>query len=130
MADLSTIQVSDPVSADSINRLKQAIQQTFADIGAPTSASVTVLKTTPSVSTYTVKTSDQMVVVDASGGPFTVSLPVPKTKQVVTVVVSAQSIVVKRADGQPINGHPFVLLVTTGTRASTFVCTGSDWVRA
>jgi hypothetical protein len=131
MADLKSFQVSDPVRADDINRLKQAIQQAFSDGDVPTSVSVTNLKTTPSVRSYTVKTSD------ASAGEFTVSLPTPKVKQVVSIVAGAATgtITIKRADAQKISGADKwqiigFFLEVFGAGAARFVCDGTSWWRA
>jgi hypothetical protein len=137
MADLKSFQVSDPVRADDINRLKQAIQQAFSDGDVPTSVSVTNLKTTPSVRSYTVKTSDEYLVIDASAGEFTVSLPTPKVKQVVSIVAGAATgtITIKRADAQKISGADKwqiigFFLEVFGAGAARFVCDGTSWWRA
>ncbi len=131
MSQLKPIQFTDPVKAEDVTRFAQYVQHALQDTAAD-QLGVVSLKTTPSVNSYTVQASDQYVVVDALAGLFTVSLPTPKTRQVVTVIANTLT-VVKRADGEAISRQPQLYItgpILGGNRSVTVVCTGSDWVQA
>ena len=133
---LKPLKFTDPVSAADVDRFQQNVQQALQGEAAP-EANVISLKTSPNLKSYAVKTTDAYIVVDSSAGEFTVSLPTPKAKQVVTVAASADTtnpVIVKRADGQQISGQSqFSLLyafVFVRGNASVFICDGKTWVRA
>jgi hypothetical protein len=77
------------------------------------------------------------LVVDASAGEFTISLPTPKVKQIISIVGGAASgtITIKRADAQPISGADKYQIIgffleLVGGGAARFICDGVSWFRA
>jgi hypothetical protein len=127
---LEQIQLADPVRAADVNRAFQKVAAALEG-DAASASSIVSLQTTPNKNAYTAGPTDEFVVVDASGGDFTVSLPAPKVKQALTIVSSAQTtnkVIVQRADGQPVSGQAKHVL--TGYGAVAVVCTGTTWVKA
>jgi len=86
MAQLNQIQFTDPITAEQVRRLAQYVASALQDGFVEQAPVVSTLTATPTANAYAVAETDGYVAVNAAAGAFTVTLPKPAAKQVVTVV--------------------------------------------